>query len=624
VSEPAASAPRNDGARYRHYGRAFSEIARLVDLTDGFALIPVEVEGPDLGRELARSLTAEGHPCVFSEPLEEDDWQELARWLLDAVPEEGGAAIVIGGRELPPAAGGALRQVNLHRDTIVRHLARPLIWCGPRPFLALTWERAPDFWSIRTVDYVVVPDEEEAHEVEELRSLLEQARAQGDKANERSLRLRLAGSQIARDDLEQAEGTLRAGPSGHEDPAILLGLAEIQLRRGDREGARHLLHSVEGGKLTPEERLSRELLEARSYQADGDLLHAKPTYERALDSARAIGDKRAEVQALLGLGSLAKAPEGFRLLSDAVELARKVSPLLEAEAYARTSIAYGQHHDRRAAGERLDFARAAWFAHERAGTEAERAALRRAIEEAAASLHPIEPALDEAAPLSLASPAQYLADKSGAATTSTEHEGALGPKPGGRLKQSRSRRLLTAAAVVGGGGMLAALVVILVSIATPGVTILAERLHIDAEPPLVDAEPRHIDAEPPLVDAEPRKLQCMPLEGRVGSSSEWGSGWMDLTQPSNFEAGNRLRIEVAGSASKILVRLLPYGQDPRSPAGLLTDEFTVPADHIVEVPIETDRSKIIQISVHGSAKAFNRNLGVGNGPANLSRIERCK
>ena len=118
-------------------------------------------------------------------------------------------------------------------------------------------------------------------------------------------------------------------------------------------------------------------------------------------------------------------------------------------------------------------------------------------------------------------------------------------------------------------------------------------------------------------------LPCTALEGNVGSAPQWGSGWLDLNQPTDFAAGGRLKISVSGDASKVLVRLLPKGQPPDQPVGI-QGTFTVPASRIVEVKLSATRKNIVQISVHGNAHPWTYNLGDGNGRATLSGVEYCK
>jgi len=112
------------------------------------------------------------------------------------------------------------------------------------------------------------------------------------------------------------------------------------------------------------------------------------------------------------------------------------------------------------------------------------------------------------------------------------------------------------------------------------------------------------------------------LAGEIGSSSRWGSGWLDLATTIDFDKGDRLRLQIGGMAEKILVRLLPRGVSPDEPHGIVGGAITVPENRIVEVVLNTDRKEIIQISVHGGPNPWGRYpLGSGNGPATIQAAE---
>lgn len=113
----------------------------------------------------------------------------------------------------------------------------------------------------------------------------------------------------------------------------------------------------------------------------------------------------------------------------------------------------------------------------------------------------------------------------------------------------------------------------------------------------------------------------IPLMGEIGSSPRWGSGWIDLEAPTDFLKGDRIRIKVGGSATKVLVRLLSRGQSPDTSAGRIGGTITVPEDRIIEVTLKYDRKEIIQVSVHGNPNPWNIPLGGGNGPATIEEAE---
>jgi hypothetical protein len=108
------------------------------------------------------------------------------------------------------------------------------------------------------------------------------------------------------------------------------------------------------------------------------------------------------------------------------------------------------------------------------------------------------------------------------------------------------------------------------------------------------------------------------IAGETGSSSRWGSGWLDLATVTDFAAGDRLKLTIGGTAEKILVRLLAKGQSPDSSSGIIGGAVSVRQNRVVEVELQTDRTKIIQISVHGGSNPWGRYpLGGGNGPATI-------
>src|SRR5204863_6488613 len=69
---------------------AFEVVLRALGMIPGFALIPVEVTGPDLGRALASWLGARGEPTRVVEPLDEPAWRGLVASVLDGEGESDG------------------------------------------------------------------------------------------------------------------------------------------------------------------------------------------------------------------------------------------------------------------------------------------------------------------------------------------------------------------------------------------------------------------------------------------------------------------------------------------------------------------------------------------------------
>jgi hypothetical protein len=120
---------------------------------------------------------------------------------------------------------------------------------------------------------------------------------------------------------------------------------------------------------------------------------------------------------------------------------------------------------------------------------------------------------------------------------------------------------------------------------------------------------------------EPKASDAVRQIGSIGISEQWGAGWIEL-RPTDFRAGDILRLRVGGTAQRILVRLLARSQDPDSPVGILDDAISVPASRIVEVRLRRDYPGTVQISVHGRANPWGLyELGASNGPANLLSVD---
>ena len=115
--------------------------------------------------------------------------------------------------------------------------------------------------------------------------------------------------------------------------------------------------------------------------------------------------------------------------------------------------------------------------------------------------------------------------------------------------------------------------------------------------------------------------KALYLDGIAGASSRWGAGWIDFVKPMDFEANDRLRLQVGGTAEKIIVRLLGDGQFPNDPVGIVAYAIEVPKDRIVEIVLHKGQKKIIQISVHGGTNPWNIPLGGQNGSATLIGAE---
>jgi hypothetical protein len=113
------------------------------------------------------------------------------------------------------------------------------------------------------------------------------------------------------------------------------------------------------------------------------------------------------------------------------------------------------------------------------------------------------------------------------------------------------------------------------------------------------------------------------LQGTIGVSQQWGSGWVNLAKVTTFKKGDRLRLTLRNrNADEILVRFLPLGGNPDTKAGLIPHPIQVPPNLVVEVALETEHADIVQISVHGGQLAWDIRLRDGNGGAELVAAEK--
>ena len=123
----------------------------------------------------------------------------------------------------------------------------------------------------------------------------------------------------------------------------------------------------------------------------------------------------------------------------------------------------------------------------------------------------------------------------------------------------------------------------------------------------------------------PSAVSAQALAGATGSSSQWGSGWLDLAPPVDFAKGEHLKLFIGGSADRIIIRLLPRGASPDTSAGIIAGVVNVPKSRIVEITLRENRKQIVQISVHGGPNPWGKfPLGGGNGPATIESAERVK
>jgi tetratricopeptide (TPR) repeat protein len=365
------------------------ELQRILSLADGFILIPIEVDGPDAGRALAAMV--DGAEAI--EPVDDEGWTQLVAHIVSAAAAGARAVMVVGPARGSPGLHAALRLVNMRRDSIVEALARPLLWCGPAEFLKLTWERAPDFWSIRAMTLRFARWSEPVHETplwpgawvadppERLREMLAMARQQGDERHIARAAATLAEALVARGELEEAAEVV-AETSGA--PSLRMIEAVVSGMRGAHDRAEAILADagwapgepeVEGRRLVALGNLaleaSREVAVERYGQArtllrsagdvaneavavanlgvasmaEGALEAAASLLEEALLLARSAGDARTEARILSKLGRVQLLQRDSRhacaTLEEALECLSDVGdPRVEGEVLRRLALAY--------------------------------------------------------------------------------------------------------------------------------------------------------------------------------------------------------------------------------------------------------------------------------------------
>jgi tetratricopeptide (TPR) repeat protein len=321
----------------------FRELERALSLADGFVLIPVEVQGPDVARTLAAWLVERGWPTTTIEPTDDGGWQELVAQVMEAASKPARAVLVIGPRQPTGATLVALRLINQRRDSIASAIGRPLLWCGPPEFLKLTWERAPDFWSIRamtrklatpsapTQEAPLWPGAWVADPPERLREMLATARRQGDERNASRVAAMLGEALVARGELEEAaEVVAEARPT----PALRMIEAVLAAIRGDRARAEAILEDASWTAGAPELE-GRRLLALGNIELDARPASAVVRYEEA---ARVLHDARDTPNEAIAIANLGVAAIAEGSLEDAEERLDRALSLARDGGDARSEV----------------------------------------------------------------------------------------------------------------------------------------------------------------------------------------------------------------------------------------------------------------------------------------------
>jgi hypothetical protein len=357
------------------YLPSIRDLQELIELSGGFVLVPVEISGPDLAWALADWLADHGHPALVVEPRDDKGWEQIAPSLLALEPARAGVVIVIGGAAPPQGIYAGLRLLNQRRDSIVKRLQCPLLWCGPQGFLNLTWERAPDFWSIRSVDRRLRPEVEERAQTSEdqtdksLRRLYDEAKKQQDRLSSGQLAVRLSGELISGGDPDEASAVVEEslsllGTSNEGErklrAELLLQRARIERLRGESVAAAITLAELVDPETAPPVRVQAHVGLGELLEGTGASARAEREYMRALALARGSGDRQGEALALIHVGRLAaRAGRGRDAAIAPIEEALVIATAagdsaLEERARSALSEAFANLHDSPAARSQLE------------------------------------------------------------------------------------------------------------------------------------------------------------------------------------------------------------------------------------------------------------------------------
>ena len=110
------------------------------------------------------------------------------------------------------------------------------------------------------------------------------------------------------------------------------------------------------------------------------------------------------------------------------------------------------------------------------------------------------------------------------------------------------------------------------------------------------------------------------LDGYYDASPRWGSGWLDLRQPTTLESGTCFRFTIGGTASKVIIRFLRVDDDPNRPVGIVGGIHNIPESREIIIKLSRRFPNTKQISVHGNPKSWHFDLGGTNGPAILEAV----
>lgn len=111
----------------------------------------------------------------------------------------------------------------------------------------------------------------------------------------------------------------------------------------------------------------------------------------------------------------------------------------------------------------------------------------------------------------------------------------------------------------------------------------------------------------------------------TGSSKKFNSGWVNLVESVDIHKGDKLVLDIGGTAKRVIIRLLPKGKSSDLSVGILPVVYEVPTNRNLAIELTDEHLGVSQISVHGGPKPWDKfPIEVDNGPATLEsvRIQR--
>lgn len=117
--------------------------------------------------------------------------------------------------------------------------------------------------------------------------------------------------------------------------------------------------------------------------------------------------------------------------------------------------------------------------------------------------------------------------------------------------------------------------------------------------------------------------QGAPIGGPPGQSSgaDWQSAYVNIDPPRDFHKGERLKIQVQGTAEWVRVRLLPEKAAYDSAAGLIANKMKVPPGGVLELVLKEDRPRVKQVSVHAGKLAWDELLNPNGGTVQIVSVD---